>query len=823
VAAVCILGAVSAGVVTLLRPADAFASAVAAAALAVLAPSRWSAKALLVVCALSLAAAHGAAARDRALHPSLLGWFDAQAGDADRLLSPIDIDGVLAADAALIDDGVRLIVDVEGLRMTPAVIGVSGRVQLHVSGDQAAGHLREWCAGRRIHAPVLFRRPQMLLNFGGPSPFWQRLRRSFALAGSIKSAALVEVDRGALWQELAAGARWRARDAVARFIAPLDARAAGVVTAILIGDRAGLDDEVVRGLQLAGTYHVIAISGGNVALLMGLCFGLLRLAIRSSRPVAVITLIVTLAYAAVVGGDPSVSRAVTAAAIYLTVSLTGLQPSPVATLRTTALVIALADPLVVCDVGAWLSFGATFGILSIAPRVIRAIPWDRAPRALTTVGRPIVLLGAATLAAEIMLLPISAAVFGRVTAAGLVLNLVAIPAMAIVEIAGLLAVCAGPLWPPVGDAAAHVAASGAQILVASSLLVEWWPWLWWRVPNVSTLWVAAYYAAGRRAVVTPKSVWSRRAVPIVAAAGVTLIATHSLIRQLPAPSPPLRVSLIDVGQGDAILVQFPSGQVLLVDAGGSPGAFDVGARIVTPSAWALGVRSLTWLALTHGDRDHVGGAYGVTEDLWPTEIWEGIPVWANRDLARLRLLASSRGIAWRSVRAGARLDVGAVQIDTLHPVDPDWERPRVRNDDSMVLRIQYGRVAMLLTGDAGGEFESRASADLADAPIRILKVGHHGSRTSTSERLVDVLRPQAALISVGRGNAFGHPSPEVIDRLRRIGTEVFRTDRDGAISVESDGVMVRIVDGAWPLVDAGCPRPLLTTVHSASSSSSVAS
>src|SRR5262249_54492083 len=156
---------------------------------------------------------------------------------------------------------------------------------------------------------------------------------------SIKSAALVEIERGALWQELAAGARWRARDAIARFIAPKDAQAAGVVTAILIGDRAGLSDDVIRGLQLAGTYHVIAISGGNVALLTGVCFGLLRLLFRSSRLVSVLTLLATLSYAVVVGGDPSVSRAVTAAVIYLTVGLAGLQPSPVATWRTTAIVL----------------------------------------------------------------------------------------------------------------------------------------------------------------------------------------------------------------------------------------------------------------------------------------------------------------------------------------------------------------------------------------------------------------------------------------------------------------------------------------------------
>jgi competence protein ComEC len=202
---------------------------------------------------------------------------------------------------------------------------------------------------------------------------------------------------------------------------------------------------------------------------------------------------------------------------------------------------------------------------------------------------------------------------------------------------------------------------------------------------------------------------------------------------------------------------------------------------------------LTWLALTHGDRDHVGGALGVTEDLQPREIWEGIPVPRNVDLARLKRLAADRGIVWRTVRAGARIAIGSLALDTVHPPDPDWERQKVRNDDSLVLRIQYGRVEVLLTGDAGAEFEQRLPDDLSAAPIRILKAGHHGSRTSTSDRLVAAMRPQVALISVGRGNLFGHPAPDVLARLSAAGAQIFRTDRDGAISVETDGVTVRIL------------------------------
>ncbi len=402
IAAAVVLGGIATGVVTRVHAGDATAAAAAAAAVACLATSRRGATSLLLLIAgFCAAAAHAAAARDRALHPALLAWFDHAAGDAERLPSPVAIDGTIAQDGALVDDGVRLVVDVEQVRDATGWRRAPGRVQLHVAGAQGAGHVREWTAGRHVQAPATLRRPQMFLNFGGASPFWQQLRRPFVLAGSVKSAALVDVERGAWWAEAASRARGRARDAAARFIAPQDPQAASVVTAILIGDRSGLDEGLVRRLQVAGTYHVMAISGGNIALLTGLCFGLLGLVLRSPRSVAGATLAVTLAYGGVVGADPSVARAVTAAGIFLGVALIGLVPSPLATLRTTACVLAVADPLIVIDVGAWLSFGATLGILLLATRIVSVVPWRALPRWCRAMGKPPAILIAATLAAEL--------------------------------------------------------------------------------------------------------------------------------------------------------------------------------------------------------------------------------------------------------------------------------------------------------------------------------------------------------------------------------------------------------------------------------------
>jgi competence protein ComEC len=148
-------------------------------------------------------------------------------------------------------------------------------------------------------------------------------------------------------------------------------------------------------------------------------------------------------------------------------------------------------------------------------------------------------------------------------------------------------------------------------------------------------------------------------------------------------------------------------------------------------------------------------------------------------------------------RAGDELTLGAARIRVLHPPPPDWERQRVRNDDSVVLEVLYGDVALLLTGDIGSAIERAIVPHLTPAKTRILKVAHHGSRTSTSQELLDAWRPQIALISCGRGNPFGHPAPEVVERLIAAGATVYRTDRDGEITVETDGdhVFVRTFAG----------------------------
>ena len=774
----------------------AVAAAVACASIAVVPASRRARDICLCAVVVCVSVAYGGYARTAALSSTLAMWCADQAalrGDA-RAETPIEVQGHLERDASPgANGGASLAIAVERVRVSGAWRELSGRVQATVTGTPPPAFLDRCVAGRLVVAPVLLRELQELRNPGGASPLWTALRRSADLAGSIKSASLVDVQPGPPWSELTARIRQYVRRAVTDAIAPRSPQSAGIVTAILIGDRTGLDDETQRRLQIAGTYHVIAISGGNIAILTTLCLVVFRLLIRSWRTVSLLTLVIVAGYGVVVGSQPSVERAVVAASIYLALGLAGLRTPALPTFFVVGAVVAVIDPLAVVDVSAWLSFGATLGIIVGATRAVQFATHIRVPRGvLDRIWLAALGLLAATCTAELALAPVAAAVFARVTVAGLLLNFIAIPAMTLAAVAGFALVLLHGWWGSAAHVAAMAADYSARALVDSSRLVDLVPELAWRTPPTWAGWSAVYYGAACAALVMRGWRWPRRAAVIVAAVCLAIIVTAPGMESAGPPTGWLRLTMIDVGQGDALLVQFPTHQSLLVDAGGVPGTFDIGGRVVAPALWALGVRRLDWLAVTHDDNDHIGGAKSVLRDLSPREVWEGVPVLRNANWLALRLAAAARGVVWRSMRSGQVEQVGSVLMQVLNPPEPDWERQKARNDDSMVLRLRFGDVELVLTGDMGQEVEDRWPDETGAPPIRILKVPHHGSRSASSPHLLELVRPSLALVSVGAANLFGHPAPDVMARYTAIGADIFRTDQDGAVIVETNGAVVNV-------------------------------
>jgi competence protein ComEC len=394
-----------------------------------------------------------------------------------------------------------------------------------------------------------------------------------------------------------------------------------------------------------------------------------------------------------------------------------------------------------------------------------------------------------------------------VTFAGLILNFAAIPLMAIAQLAGMIAVAAALVSPAAAAAAGLAAHAGAEGLVWSSTLVDWMRGSTWRVAPPHWSAVVLYYAG----VLTAWPLWRRTRVSgsstrrglharvarvaALAAAGAAAWILFEPGRLLTTRGDGrLHVTFIDVGQGDAAVVRFPRGQTLLVDAGGAAGSstFDIGDRVVGAVLRHAGVRRLDLAALTHGDGDHIGGLTSIVREFRPREIWEGVSVPRSAPLAALRAGATAQGARWTNLQTDDRVSIDGVDILVRHPRIADWERQSVRNDDSIVLELLWRDVSIVLSGDIGRDTEQAIAPLFGAAGIRVLKVPHHGSRTSSSQPFLDALAPRVAIVSVGRSNTFGHPAPDVLQRYRDIAAEVFRTDQDGAIQVATDGYSVNL-------------------------------
>ena len=740
--------------------------------------------AFVPVCA--LIASH---AQTRAAQPPLrrfledrIGGYAIDSTDVRRQETPVEIEGRLMADAFPTDAGAVLRMQVLRVSAGGCLEPTAGGVSLTVIGTLSGDRMDTWRAGRIVRATATLRRPARYLDEGVPDLERVMARRGIALVGTIKSAALVQgLEDGSWIDEGAAAIRAGVRRAIDRHVGTRDAQSAAIAVAILIGDRGTLDPLIEQKLQEAGTYHIIAISGGNIAILAGLVLGAMWLAgVRGgwAAGAAIASLAV---YAYIAGGGPSVIRATAMAGIYLALRVIDQKTAPLHAISITLVAVLIASPLSIADVGLWLTFGATAAI--VAGTMVVRLPsaaWFHAPAALCL----------ASLSAELVLIPIVAFVFQRITIAGLAVNFVAIPCMAIVQVAAMITAAADALGQTlVANLAGWTAHVGVRGLIESARLVDMAPWLTWRVPPPPIAILAAYYALLIAALMVKR--WS----PAIAATALLVwivISPPTLARTFGDGL--LHVTMMDVGQGDALLVTLPDGKTLLVDTGAVSlnGEFDIGDRVLGPALRARGITRLDYLAITHGDPDHIGGAASIVRDFRPSDIWYGTYVNNHEPSMALQAAALKTRATWRWLLAGDRLEIGGVELRIHHPGPADWQRQRVRNDDSLVIELRFEQVSVLLTGDIGRDVEEALATTLDLLPIVVLKSPHHGSGTSSSDEFLRKLRPRVVLISCGRANPYGHPVPHVLGRYAGTDSRVYRTDLDGQVELTTNGFSLQV-------------------------------
>jgi competence protein ComEC len=573
----------------------------------------------------------------------------------------------------------------------------------------------------------------------------------------------------------------RLRTALAHGSRRLYGDRAPMVDALILGRRGGIDRALQDRFAQSGLVHLLSISGFHVGVITAWVFLLCRMLRLGRGRALALAAGASVAYVAFLGWPAPATRAAALAALLAVSRVRQRRVETNSLLSATCLCVLLVDPWAIVDLGGWLSAAALWGATTFSrwtDRTLGETAWWR------TLGSSV----GATLATA----PITAATLGAVAMIGIVLNFLAIP-LAAVAVPGVLAsLLVFPLWPGLAGslaggaglalhllellATAGAAVPGGHIIEAAEIRSA--------IPWILSLIISLWCIGKRNTLGEAMRRWGWVAV---------LVLWASLLWSWSSPpansSSGLALHFLDVGQGDGAVLRTPGGRWVLIDAGPRSGHSDAGRRVVAPFLASQGARQLAVVVVSHAHADHLGGIPSVLDRFQAQMVIEpGERVADPLYYAFLDELAAG-AIRWHIGRRDERFVLDGVAFTVLHP-DPAWHRwGEDVNEDSLVLLVEYGAFQALFAGDAGfpAEAEMRNRARAVD----LLKVGHHGSRGSTGDEWLDSLRPRAAVISVGR-NKYGHPSPPTLARLRRHRVEVWRTDREGAVTVITDGTEMTV-------------------------------
>ena len=597
---------------------------------------------------------------------------------------------------------------------------------------------------------------------------------------------LGEGDRGVLVArrvrplDTVARGRGALRDRIARRAVALFGTRAPLVEALVTARRSDLDPALRERFARAGLAHLLVISGlhvGFVAAWLALLLRWLHLPLRARLGVELLAL---LGYLWLLGFPPPATRAAVMLAVAGVARVRQRVIAPRGTIALAVLVVLLVDPWAVRAVGAWLSVAA-----------VAAVIW--AGRASATRHR-LVRLVAPAAAATLLTAPITAYAFGTVAPIGALANLVAIPLAGIAVPGLLLALLLDGLAPALGNLLAAGSGLGLALLDGTARVAAAVPG--GHVTVVAGLGPAVLWAG---VAVAAWWLWQSPRRPWLIAARVAFIGTICLWTSLLDvwsldDCRCLAVHFLDVGQGDAALLRTPAGRWVVVDGGPRTPERDAGRRVVVPFLRHAGAGggAVAVVVATHGDADHLGGVPAVLEAFPPALVLEpGEPLGRPLYLEFLSAVEAS-GAAWHAARAGDRFTLDGVTLEVLSPDSAWMATPVPVNEHGVVLRVSFGDTHLLFQADAGLPVEGRLAGRVG--PVSVLKVGHHGSRTATADAWLDELQPELAVISVGAHNNYGHPTPEVLARLRAHGVRVLRTDRDGTITFDTDGQRAQHID-----------------------------
>jgi competence protein ComEC len=743
-----------------------------------------------------------------------------------------------------IDASAGEIVTLSGCVVAPAVFS-EGRDQFIVELAPRARARVSWMLrdgerppdlryGQRVEFEARIRPAR---NFQNPGAFDYKgfLARTFIFwTASIPSGGAVKVQPGRCGSPALAmifGLRTAALNRIDKLYAG-DSYATGMMEATLIGETGKLERIWTERFRRTGTYHMLVIDGLHITILAAFLLFLLRVCFIPEVTALIFTAAGAWLYALVSGWNAPALRAAGGFTLYVAARYLYRRARFMNLLAAAALVYLMVDPGQLFESGFQLSFLAVAAIGAFGVPVLEATSaqYSRGLRGIAEESRdPKLPARAAAFRLELRLLAetlqyyvriprkwllhalgfgarlvfyaweiavVSTAIqiavalpmavyFHRISLTGFSANILVVPLLGLVVPIGFVALLTG--W--------QIPAWVAEWLLKEGEHIADWHTRFepnWRVPDPPS-WLALAFSLSLLllAWAIRRSRWWTGAASAVVLGLFTLVFWH--------PFPPavyarqLELTAIDVGQGDSLLVAFPDSKLMLIDGGGVlafgrpvKSRFDTGEDVVSPYLWTRSIRKIDIVVLTHAHDDHAGGLPAIIENFHPRELWTGAtPASAAWSAVRNAALAEKTKIV--AMTSGERFPYGDARIEVLSPPSDYLPGDSPKNNDSLALRVTYGQRTFLLTGDMEKPMESRLLASGQPVRADVLKVGHHGSNTSSTDPFLDAVAPTFAVISDGFENSFHHPHPRVLARLAAHRVEILRTDRQGLITVRTDG------------------------------------
>jgi competence protein ComEC len=565
---------------------------------------------------------------------------------------------------------------------------------------------------------------------------------------------------------------------------------ASLLRGLLLADRGEINYQTKAQFINAGVVHVLAVSGlhvGFIVLIFLFLFGRFNLFLRST-----LTIVGLLCFMLITGVPPSVFRATVMAIVLIIAFISNRSTNLINSISIAALIILIINPGEIYHPGFQLSFSAVLSIAIILPYLNRAvIGWNIQNKIL----RHIILFGCVSLSAQIGTLPFTLLYFNKFSVVALLTNLFVIPAIGFIIAAAVVTLFFSAVLP---FAAIYFAAANDLFTGFILKLIRFSGDLSFShisVVNYSLYDLIIFYAMlGLLLYYLSKFTTMRPKIILFVLIGFNTILFSSLDDSGLLPDNYLSVLMIDVGQGDSFLIKFPNSQTALVDAGNTTSTFDTGERVIIPLLNYLGIKKIDYGIVSHIDADHYGGFVALILDNKIGEIFKPeIDSSLSKD-KRFEDFLRERGVPVKYFRE-EKLGIGNTALYFLYDENIKSISGLSTNDRSGIFKLVYGKTSFLFTGDVEKKVESFYAGKYRHfLDSDVLKAGHHGSKTSSSDEFLKYVTPEYSLISAGFKNKFGHPAEAVIQRLEGYGSKIYRSDLHKAVLLRSDGEEIKYIN-----------------------------